>query len=196
MSILMRASEINKRPVVTFGGEDVAEIKDIVYAENGGAIGGFSLNGRAFFSSTMKVALPWKAVFFLGPDAVMITDESVLLPTDEVLAQAAAQGVTPRGDVIGSEVLTDDGTSLGKVIDVIIEVGDNPGDESDVIGFEIEPSQGMGDTGRLLIPLPDTLAASGEHLMVPAAAREFVSHDLAGFGAAVKAFRSRFEGKI
>jgi hypothetical protein len=43
----------------------------------------------------------------------------------------------------------------------------------------------------VFIPLPDTVAVSGENLIVPAAATEFVSEDLAGFGAAVGAFRAR-----
>ena len=46
----------------------------------------------------------------------------------------------------------------------------------------------------MLIPLPDTIAASGEHLMVPASAKDFVAHDLAGFGAAVHDFRAQLEG--
>jgi hypothetical protein len=45
----------------------------------------------------------------------------------------------------------------------------------------------------VLLPLPATLAVSGEHLIVPASARDFVGHDLAGFGAAVEAFRAQLE---
>ena len=47
MSILLRSSEINKLPVVTFAGEDIAQVKDIMYAAHGGQVGGFTLNGRA-----------------------------------------------------------------------------------------------------------------------------------------------------
>jgi hypothetical protein len=43
----------------------------------------------------------------------------------------------------------------------------------------------------VLIPLPATLAVSGEKLVVPAAVTDFVADDLAGFGAAVDAFRAR-----
>ena len=60
------------------------------------------------------------------------------------------------------------------------------------MGYEIEASEALGTKGtKLLIPLPDTISASGEHLMVPASAKDFVSHDLAGFGAAVIAFRAQ-----
>lgn len=56
----------------------------------------------------------------------------------------------------------------------------------------LEASEALGTDGRrVLVPLPDTLAVSGEALMVPDSAAEFVSEDLAGFGAAVETFRSR-----
>lgn len=193
----MRASEITKRPVVTFAGEDIAEIKDIVYGANGGRVEGFTLNSRSFFGPTLKTSLPWTSVAALGPDAVMVRDADALVPTADLLEAAKSTGTEgpSGGNILGSEVMTEDGTSLGRVVDVIVEVNENPGEEADVVGYEIEPSAGMGSTGRLLIPLPDTLAASGQHLMVPSAAREFVGQDLAGFGAAVLAFRARFEDR-
>jgi sporulation protein YlmC with PRC-barrel domain len=191
VSVLMRASEIAKRPVVTFAGEDIAQVKDIVYSAGGGQVGGFTLNGRGLLAGPSKVSLTWASVAALGRDAVMVTDESVLEPRKEMLQQAGASG---GGDILGSRVLTDTGVDLGKVVDVIIQVTEGQGTHADVVGYEIDPSEAM-NTGstKVLIPLPDTLAASGEHLMVPAAAKDFVSHDLAGFGAAVEAFRAHLE---
>jgi sporulation protein YlmC with PRC-barrel domain len=187
----MRASEIAKRPVVTFAGEDIAQVKDIVYSAGGGQVGGFTLNGRGLLAGPLKVSLTWASVTALGRDAVMVADESVLEPRKEMLKQTGAGG---GGDVLGSRVLTDTGVDLGKVVDVIIQVTEGHGTQADVVGYEIDPSEAM-NTGstKVLIPLPDTLAASGEHLMVPAAAKDFVSHDLAGFGAAVEAFRAQLE---
>jgi sporulation protein YlmC with PRC-barrel domain len=192
---LMRASEIVKRPVVTMRGDDIAQVKDIVYAANGGAVGGFTLAGRGMFAGPMKLGLSWHAVAALGADAVMISDESALEATSVVFDAA----VTGRrgGDVLGSQVLTDSGVDLGTVIDVIIAVSDTAGGQCDVVGYEIEASEALGTKGtKLLIPLPDTIAASGEHLMVPASAKDFVSHDLAGFGAAVTAFRAQLDGAV
>lgn len=192
MSRLMRTSEIVRRPVVTLAGEDVAQVKDVVYSPGGGAVGGFTLAGRGLFAGPLKQALAWSAVTALGADAVMITNESVLEPTHSLLAAAA--GGSGR-DVIGSQVLTDSGTDLGTVVDVVLEVGGTAGGTCDVVGFEIEASEALGTRGtKVFIPLPDTLAASGEHLVVPAKARDFVSHDLAGFGASVAAFRAQLEG--
>ncbi len=194
MSRLMRTSEIAKRPVVTLAGEDVAQIKDIVYSAGGGAVGGFTLAGRGLFAGPLKQALAWTAVSALGADAVMIDDDSVLGDIPQVLSSSASSGGS-GGNVLGSQVLTDSGIDLGTVVDVIIQVGDTAGGQCDVVGYEIQASEALGSKGtRLLIPLPDTLAASGEHLMVPAAAKDFVTQDLAGFGAAVLAFRAQLEG--
>lgn len=187
----MRASEILKRPVVTFGGDDVAQVKDIVYGESGGQVVGFTLAGRGLFSGPLKESLPWAAVAALGPDAVMVRDVTAFERTRDLLAEAGTG--KGRGDVMGSQVLTDTGTSLGTVSDVIVETDART---CDVVGYEIEASEALGTKGqRVLIPLPDTLAASGEHLVVPAAARDFVSGDLAGFGASVDAFRRQLEGR-
>ena len=195
MSRLMRASEVTKRPVVTLAGDDVAQLKDIVYAAGGGEVGGFTLAGRGLLAGPLKQSLPWGAVLALGADAVMIADESALQPAEQVLDAAASTG-GGGGNVLGSQVLTDTGLGLGTVVDVIIEVSAGGSEQCDVVGYEIEASEALGTKGtKLLMPLPDTLAASGEHLMVPASAKDFVSQDLAGFGAAVTDFRAQFEGR-
>lgn len=194
MSRLMRTSEIAKRPVVTMAGEDVAQIKDVVFASGGGAVGGFTLAGRGLFAGPRDEALPWEAVAALGADAVMIDSEDVLRSRQDVLDRSAASGGS-GGDVLGSQALTDSGVDLGTVVDVIIEISGGRDGHCDVIGYEIEASESLGTKGtKVLIPLPDTLSASGDHLLVPAAAKDFVSHDLAGFGAAVAEFRAQLRG--
>ncbi len=193
MSRLMRTSEVAKRPVVTMAGEAVAQIKDIVYAAGGGAVGGFTLAGRGRFSGPKSEALGWPQVAALGTDAVMIADESALMAKDDVVAASAASGGS-GGNILGSRVLTDTGTDLGKVVDVIIEISEGS-EHCDVVGYEVDPSEALGNQGtKVLLPLPDTLAASGEHLMVPESATEFVRSDLAGFGAAVDDFRAQLKG--
>lgn len=187
----MRTSELMKRPVVTMGGEDVAQIKDVVYFAGGGAVAGFTLAGRGLLSGPLKQALSWSSVMALGPDAVIIRHEEVLEPTEQVLDRSADAGGS-GGDVLGSQVLTDTGTDLGTVVDVVLEVAERGAGQCDVVGYEVESSEALGTKGKkVFVPLPDTLAASGEHLMVPASAKDFVAHDLAGFGAAVKAFRQQ-----
>jgi sporulation protein YlmC with PRC-barrel domain len=192
MSTLVRASELIKMPVVTHGGEDVAQIKDIVYAAHGGHVEAFTLAGRGLFAGPLKTALPWGKVTGLGKAAVVIVSEDDLIPLEEVLAASAQEG-PGRGDVLNSQVLTDQGTSLGTVSDVVIGIlGDPATGQADVVGYEILPAETMNrGKQRLLIPLPDTIAASGEHLMVPASAGNYMTDDLAQFGSAVDAFRAQ-----
>lgn len=192
MSRLMRTSEVIGRPVVTLDGKDVARVKDVVYSAGGGAVGGFTLAGRGPFSGPLKQGLSWSAVMALGPDAVMIHDEDVMSSVTEVLDASARPGGS-GGNVLGSEVLTDTGILLGTVVDVILEVSEQR--TCDVVGYEVSASEPLGTHGvKVFLPLPVTLSASGEHVMVPAAAKDFVAHDLAGFGAAVQAFRKHLGG--
>ncbi len=193
MSRLMRTSEITKRPVVTTAGNDIAQIKDVVYAADGGSVHGFTLAGRGLFSGPLSEVLTWTSVAALGADAVMIADEKALRDRASLFGADGAPSAA-RADVLGSRVLTDAGTDLGLVVDVIVEVH-GAGDECDVVGYEIEASEALENSGtKVLMPLPDTIAASGENLIVPASAKDFVRHDLAGFGAAVAEFRTQLAG--
>lgn len=203
MTRLMRTSEVASLPVVTLAGDDVAQIKDVVFSADGGAVAGFTLAGRGLLAGPLKQALSWTRVVGLGPDAVMIADADALEPVDDVVSAAASSGsgAGSGGNVLGDRVLTDSGTDLGKVSDVVIEYDNAPGGVCDVVGYEIEASDALkastsknAKNTRLLLPLPDTLAVSAEHVMVPASAEGFVSDDLAGFGAAVQAFRAQLNG--
>jgi uncharacterized protein YrrD len=182
--LLLRTSELTGRPVVTLGGELVAEIKDIVFERAGGRIAGFTLRNPGLFSRSRKDSLPWSGVHGVGRDAVMVTDEAVLVAAKELAPRKQAR----KADVLEDRVLTDTGRDLGHVVDVVLHSGTS----LDVVGYEVQASEALGTAGRrVFIPLPDTVSVSGEHLIVPAAATEFVSEDLAGFGAAVGAFRAR-----
>ncbi len=185
-TLLLRATELIGHPVVTLdGGEDIAEVKDVVYGTAEAALLGFTLNRRGFWGRRMKQVLAWDRVAALGGHAVMIATAADLDDNDEVLAQEV-KGARHR-NVIGSEVITDGGERLGEVTDVVILVSDEP----EVVGYEIGGSEVLTPRagGHVFIPLPETLAVSGEALMVPATVRDFVSDDLAGFGASVERFR-------
>jgi uncharacterized protein YrrD len=180
----MRAGELTTRPVVTLGGELAAEVKDVVFDRGEGRLEGFTLNNHGLFSRSRHDALLWSDVYSLGADAVMIRDDDVFVP----VKQLASRQDQRSGNVLADQVLTDGGVLLGTVVDVILEVGS----QADVVGYEIEASENLSNAGvRMLIPVPAALAISGEKLIVPASAAEFVSSDLAGFGAAVDAFREK-----
>ena len=77
----------------------------------------------------------------------------------------------------------------GVVTDLVIDVRQGAG-VADAVGYQIDPVDSFRDSSdHVLLPLPDTLAVTGDNLVVPAAATEYVRNDLAGFGAAVVVVR-------
>jgi len=184
VSVLLRASELEGRSIVTFAGESPAEVKDVIFDSLNGTLLGMTLRGHGLFSRSRKDILPWSSIHSIGRDAVMIRDEDAFQGEDAL----PAEGVPDKRNVLGNQVLTDAGTDVGRVVDVIIEAGAR----AEIVGYEVEASEALATRGEhVLIPLPDTIAVSGEHLIVPAGALEFVGNDLSGFGAAVEAFREK-----
>jgi uncharacterized protein YrrD len=182
LTILMTAKGISGLPVVTVhGGADVAEVRDVIYTPEVGALVGVTLNQRGIFSGRRKEVLPAGSIHAIGRDAVMVTDESALVVPDEAPPEVA--GADTSRNVLGNDVLTESGVSLGEVTDLVVVVGTT----GEVVGYQIKtPSGGAG-----YIPLPAQLAVSGAALVVPALTEEFVKDDLVGLGAAVDEFRSR-----
>jgi uncharacterized protein YrrD len=182
MKLLVSGSAIRGLPVVTIdGGEDVAEVRDVIYQPEAGRVVGLTLNKRGFLAGRRSEVLPAETIQAIGRDAVMVADERSLVPPDDAPGEV---GAPPSGrDVIGNEVLTEAGASLGRVKDVIVLVGSN----GEVVGYEVETPSG----GTAYIPLPSQLAVSGSALVVPEATQDFVEDDLVGLGAAVDEFRRR-----
>lgn len=176
------ASGIAGLPVVTVaGGEDVAEVRDVIYDPEAGRLVGLTLNKRGFLSGRCREVLPAETIHAIGRNAVMVLDESSLI-LPEAAPDEVANPATER-NVLGNDVLTDGGDSLGTVRDLVLVVGS----AGEVVGYQIETSGG----GRGYIPLPAQLAVSGSTLIVPEVTKDFVRDDLVGLGAAVDDFRAR-----
>jgi uncharacterized protein YrrD len=182
MKLLMTASQIRGLPVVTVReGEDVAEVRDVIYDPEAGRLVGLSLNQRGFLAGRRREVLPAESIHAIGQDALMVLDESSLVaPADA--PDDVAHPATER-NVVGDDVLTEGGTSLGKVTDLVLLVGST----GDVVGYQVDKAGG----GQGYIPLPAQLAISGVALVVPNITEDFVEDDLVGLGAAVDEFRAR-----
>lgn len=179
MTLLMTASEVSGLPVVTVGGgEDVAEVRDVVYSPESGRVVGLTLNKRGFLAGRRREVLPAEEIRAIGRDAVMV-DESSLMDPDA--APGAVGRASAERNVLGDDVLTEGGVSLGTVRDLVLVVGG----QGEVVGYQIDKPS--GDPGY--IPLPAQLAVSGAALVVPAITEQFVRDDLVGLGAAVDEFR-------
>ncbi len=181
---LIRAGAIAGLPVVTIdGGEDAAEIKDVVYHAAEHHLVGFTLNKRGWFRGSLNAVLLADDVAGIGPDALMVTSEACLSGADT--AVGALESPEQDFDVIGNEVVSASGAALGTIVDVIIETGAHP----KAVGYEIETAE-----GTLFVPSSAQMSLSGENMVVQAEAEQFMNDDLAGFGASVLSFRQRLGG--
>jgi uncharacterized protein YrrD len=182
MKLLITAAQINGLPVVTVrGGEDVAEVRDVIYSPDTAKLVGLTLNKRGFFAGRHRDVLPVDAIHAVGRDAVMVLDETSLIAPGDAPEDVARPA--KERNVIGDDVITDRGVRLGVVRDLILLVGGT----GEVVGYQIEKPDG----GQGFIPLPAQLSVSGTALVVPDMTEDFVRDDLVGLGAAVDEFRTR-----
>lgn len=167
---LMRGADLIGRPVVDGStGNDVAEVKDVVFDPSKGEITGFTLRKRGFLGRRMKHVLPIGSVASVGTDAVMIEGEDALTHPDDAPDDVVAD---KSSNVLNDQVVTESGRSLGAVKDVIILGGRSPR----VVGFEVAG----GSVGDGLVPLGRQSAVSGSSLIVPDGYEQRIRTDLTG----------------
>ncbi|GGQ89755.1 PRC-barrel domain-containing protein [Streptomyces flaveolus] len=181
MNELMGARSLTTRPVVTLGGDAVAHVKDTVFDAAAGRITGFTLSGRGL-SGPMKEGLPWSAVYALGHDAVMVRDRRGLVSTALLMVHQE----TLRARLLGASVLTDAGTEVGTVLDVVVEGGTG----GRVVGFRVAASKRFSPgparhRRKVYVARGQTLTVAGRALVLPMDAVRHVADDLAGFTALV-----------
>lgn len=184
---LLRASDLIGLPVVTIDrGEDVAEVRDVVYDGSNHQLIGVTLNKRGWFAGTMQDVLNVQQIAAIGPDAVTVLSESVLAEPVRLTEEHALR--SDGHDVLGNTVVTSDGTKLGVVAGVVVSAGEQPA----AVGYEVTDETGAS----VYVPVAVQLALSGEHVVVPAEATAFVRSDFVGFGAAVAEFRALLDGGV
>ena len=187
---LIRGKDLIGLPVVTMAGDDVAEIRDVVYDPDAkGELVGFTLNKRGFLAGQHRSNLASGRVASLGRDAVMIDDAEALSSDED---SDAVVDASIHRNVLGASVLTEDGRQLGHVEDVVLLTGRSPRVEGYVLAAERTEHTAEGQS--VFVPLPDQIAVSGDVLLVPSELAAFVRDDLAGFGAAIADFRATHGG--
>ncbi|CAL9351500.1 PRC-barrel domain-containing protein [Streptomyces sp. enrichment culture] len=193
MNELMTARSLTTRPVVTLGGVAVAHVKDTVCDAAATRITGFTLTGRGLLSGPLKEALPWSAVHALGHDAVMVRGRRALVGA----AAMTAHQQTVRARVLGARLLTEAGTEVGTVLDVVVEGGTG----GRVVGFRVAASRGFapGPTRhrrRVYVPRRGTVEVVGRDLVVSGEAVRHVADGLSGFGALVGGVPGGWRGSL
>jgi uncharacterized protein YrrD len=176
VTALLRGRDVSGLPVVDIStGEDVAEIRDIIFEPSDGVIGGFTLAKRGFFGRRLRTVLPVEAIRSVGTHAVTIDAADALTDPAELADQHEA--LEGDADVTSNDVLTESGRNLGQVRDVVISGGRRPR----VVGFEI----GGGAAGDGFVPIDTSRAVSRSTLIVPDSFENRVRTDLVGLAGEV-----------
>ena len=112
MKLLLRGTDLVGLPVVTLAGDDIAEVRDVLFDADAGRVVGFTLNKRGRFAGRMREVLTREQIHTVGPAAVMV-------PADITLSPPTASDLADRGaggDVIADRVMTDSGVQVGAII--------------------------------------------------------------------------------
>lgn len=170
---LVLASELGGRAIVALDtGDDLAEVRSIVFDPATHVLVGFVLETRGWFTDEPVGTLPATAVTSIGPDALMVKSADALVDPDEEPPAVGGAGFT----VLGVRVLTEDGEEIGRINDVVLDVSG----ELEAVGYEIR-----GAGGPLYVPITAQLALSEDNVIVPAGTRDRIRHGLDDFAAAI-----------
>lgn len=171
MTALLRGKDVSGMPVVDIStGDDVAEVRDLIFEPERGVIGGFTLGARGFFGRRMRQVLAVESVRSLGTHAVMVDSGDAVTEPSQAPPEVAQ--ADRNADVTANTVITESGRELGKIRDVVIAGGANPR----VVGFEI----GGGAAGDGFVPIDTSGAVSASTLVVPDSFENRIRTDLLG----------------
>jgi uncharacterized protein YrrD len=179
MTRIGRAADLIGRPVITLDGAvAVGEIKDVLVDPQRSVVVYFTLRARGLLASPLVGILTSERVRSIGRDAVMIGSAADVLAHREGLGTMVGE----QQEVIGREVVTQHGASLGSVGDVLLELD---GRWATVVGYEIVREDGQ----RALIPVAGGVSISADALVVPADVEAHAANGLAGFRQALMRLR-------
>lgn len=178
---LVRAAELTGMPVVTLDeGRIVGEVRDFLFDPRRWRFLGFTLRGRGLISAPLLGVLPAVGIWGLGRDALTIGSEDALLRDAVDIKSALGE----HEDAVGHEVVTDTGTPLGRIVDIIIETDSR---SITIVGYAFARKDGH----QLLVPLlPEAGPDWGEALVVPTKVTGLAAEGLNGFRAALERSRA------
>lgn len=169
--LLIRGQDLAGRPVVDVNtGEDIAEVRDVVFDPGSGLLTGFTLNKRGSWNGRLGAVLAIDRVSAVGTGAVMISDVDALAAGDDE-SQDITAASEADAEVVDDLVVTESGQTLGTVRDVVIMGGASPR----VVAFEID----AGGDRTQFIPKSPHGGVSASALIVPDDYEARVRDDLA-----------------
>lgn len=104
MKALLRGTDLVGLPVVTLAGDDIADVRDVLFDADAGQVLGFTLNKRGRLKGRMKETLDRQQIHAVGPAAIMV-------PPDVELVEQARGDRDGSGNVLADSVMTDTGSA-------------------------------------------------------------------------------------
>lgn len=171
MTRIGRATELIGRPVITLDSATaLGEIRDVLFDPGRARVIGFTLRGRGLLSSGLVGILPGEWVHSIGRDALIVPSASAVV-TDRAGMDTA---VGDQQEVIGKEVVTETGASLGTITDVVVELERAT---ATVVGYEIDSADGRS----FIVPADERTAMSADAVVLPAESQRRSANGLSAF---------------
>src|SRR6185436_15188377 len=106
-------------PVVTlYTAAAIGDVGDVLFDPARSRVVALTVRGRGLLSPPLLGLVPSGSVSSIGRDAVMVASADSLVRQRDGMSSA----VDDQIEVLGKEVVTDGGGTLGSVVDVVLEV--------------------------------------------------------------------------
>jgi uncharacterized protein YrrD len=182
VSRIARAGDMIGMPVVALDtGRILGEVRDVVFDPQRSFVG-FTLRGRGLLSSPLIGFLPDTGIGAAGPDAVMVESEGALIRDRGEINRLIAD----HREAPGSDVVTRSGTPLGKVNDVVLEIGSAG---IAVVGYCVARDDGR----EMIVPVLEG-PEWDEAMVVPDGAETRSAEGLVGFSRILERLRESRSG--
>lgn len=157
---MIKGKELLNRPIIAISsGDQIDVVRDVVFDPQGNRVLALLVDEGGWFSAAK--AVPFDRIRSIGPDAVMIASPADITSEreDGQLKQALHSGV----NLIGMNLVTTDGQTLGKIADVYFD------ERSGVVeGYEATGGLFSDITnGRSFIPAPENVQIGKDTAVVP-----------------------------
>ncbi|PQV64553.1 putative protein YrrD, contains PRC-barrel domain [Abditibacterium utsteinense] len=141
-------------------GKQLGTVRDVIFDETSHRLIALLLSDRELFGMIDATVVPWTQVREIGPHAIMVPSEEVVLKAhvDPIIAESFDQ----KNQLDGKKITTLGGEDLGRVSDLYLD------DAGKVQGFEV--SGGMFSdafSGKRYMDLPGEITVGEDVILVP-----------------------------
>ncbi len=141
-------------------GKQLGAVRDLIFDETSHQLVALLLSDRELFGMIDATVVPWTQVREIGPHAIMVPSEEVVLKahTDPIIAESFDQ----KNQLDGKKITTQGGEDLGRVSDLYID------DSGKVQGFEV--SGGIFSdafSGKRYMEMPSEMTVGEDVVLVP-----------------------------